>query len=85
VIAGPAVIGANVTMDRTTIGPNTSIGDGCRLTDAAVEQSILLSQVEVRGWRLRESLVGRSSRLHGSAPASYVELTLGERSEVVGE
>jgi glucose-1-phosphate thymidylyltransferase len=84
-VTGPTVIGDNVTMNRAVIGPNTAIGDHSHVFDASVEQSIVMSQVEIHGWKLRNSLVGHECRLHGSAPASFVEVTLGERSEVVGE
>jgi hypothetical protein len=30
-------------------------------------------------------LLGRGARLHGSAPGSFVEMTLGELSEIIGE
>ena len=84
-ITGPAIIGENVQMSRTRIGPQTSIGDDCRLSDAAVERSIVLEGAEIHGWRIRDSLLGRQASLHGVAPPSYVEMTLGERSEIVGE
>ena len=84
-ITGPAVIGDNVHMTRTTVGPNTAIGDGCRLADTKVEESIVLDSAEIHGWAIRNSLIGRSAALHGSAPAGYVEVTLGERSEILGE
>lgn len=84
-ITGPAVIGANVHLARTTIGPNTAIGDGCRLADANLEESIVLDDAEIHGWKIRNSLIGRGAELHGSAPAGFVEVTLGERSEILGE
>ena len=84
-VRGPAIIGADVFMTRTTVGPNTAIGAQCQLSDAAVEQSIVMSQVEIQGWKLRNSVVGHHRRLDGSAPDAFVEVTLGERSEVVGE
>ncbi len=85
VVTGPAVIGAGVNLTRVTVGPNTSIGDLCRLSDAAVEDSIIMEGAEVHGWRIRNSLLGRDSRLHGTAPAGFVEMTLGEKSEIFGE
>ncbi len=84
-IVGPVVIGAEVHMSRVLVGPQTSIGDKCRLSDAAVEGSIVMAGAEVHGWKIRNSLVGREARLRGLAPAGYVEMTLGERSEIVGE
>ena len=84
-ITGPAVIGDNVHMARVTVGPQTSIGHGCRLSDTALEGSIVMDDSEVHGWKLRDSLLGRGSQLHGSAPSTYAEMTLGERSEIQGE
>jgi glucose-1-phosphate thymidylyltransferase len=84
-ITGPAVIGTGVFMSRVVVGPQTSIGNGCRLSDAAVERSIIMDGAEVHGWKIRDSLVGREAELHGSAPAGFAELTLGERSEIQGE
>jgi glucose-1-phosphate thymidylyltransferase len=84
-VTGPVVIGDGAELARVRLGPQTSIGHGCRLADAAVEESIVMDGAEVFGWQIRHSLLGRGARLHGAAPASFVEVTLGERSEIVGE
>ncbi len=83
-IIGPAVIGAGVEIERSTIGPNSTIGDRCRITDAVVRQSILMEEVELSHWRLRNSLIGRRASVGGSAPPAFVELTIGDRSEIIG-
>jgi glucose-1-phosphate thymidylyltransferase len=85
VVTGPVVIGDDAHLTRVTIGPNTAIGDRCRLSDASVEESIIMDEAEVHGWRIRSSLLGRQARLQGSAPAGHVEMILGERSEIVGD
>jgi glucose-1-phosphate thymidylyltransferase len=84
-VTGPVVIGDNAYLTRVTVGPNTAVGDRCRISDAEIEGSIILEDVDIHGWRLRESLVGRQARLHGAAPEGYVEMTIGERSEIVGD
>lgn len=84
-ITGPVMIGANVHLVRTTVGSNTAIGDGCRLADANLEESIVLDDAEIHGWKVRNSLIGRGAQLHGLAPTGFVEVTLGERSEILGE
>ncbi len=84
-LTGPAVIGAGAQVTRTRIGPNTAIGDGCRLIDAAVEDSIIMEGTEIHGWKIHNSVLGRGAVLHGSAPERFVEMTLGERSEILGE
>ncbi|MBY5162919.1 glucose-1-phosphate thymidylyltransferase [Salsipaludibacter albus] len=84
-ITGPVVIGRQADLRRCTIGPNTSIAAKCQLRDAHVEDSILMEDTRVDGWRLRSSLLGRSTRLGGSAPERFVELTLGEHSRIIGQ
>lgn len=83
-ITGPAVIGAGAEVLRTEIGPNTAIGPGSDVADARVEDTILMEGAQVHGWQLRMSLVGNDTRLHGAAPQRFVEVTLGERCEVLG-
>lgn len=84
-LTGPVVVGRDVSMTRVRLGPQASVGDGCRLADAAVEGSIVMDGAEVHGWKIRDSVLGRGARLHGSAPGGFVEVTLGERSEILGE
>jgi glucose-1-phosphate thymidylyltransferase len=82
-LTGPAVIGRDVHMTRVTLGPNTAIGDGSRLADCMVETSIVMEHSQIYGWKLRGSVIGRGVALRGSAPPEFVELTLGELSEIV--
>ncbi len=84
-VTGPAIIGAGAHLTRTRIGPNTAIGERCRLSDAAVEDTIVMEGAEIHGWRIHNSLLGREAVLHGAAPDRFVEMTLGERSEILGE
>lgn len=84
-ITGPAVIGENAQMTRVTIGANTAVGDHCRLSDCSIESSIVMEGAEIHRWKLRESLVGRHATLRGAPPPGFVEVTVGDRSEIVGE
>lgn len=84
-IVGPAVIGDDVQVIRSTIGPETSIGNGSRISDSTVESSIVMDRAEVHGWKIHSSILGRGARLQGSSPPGYVSLMLGEQSEIVGE
>ena len=84
-IVGPVVIGDNVQILRSTIGPETSIGDESQVSDAVIESSIVMDRAGVHGWKIRSSLVGRGTRLHGAAPAAIVSMMLGEQSEILGE
>ena len=83
-LVGPVVIGENVEIVRSKLGPNTTIGDGSHIHDAAIEDSLLMAGAEVTNWKLRNSLLGRDTRLIGTPAPGFVELTIGERSEVIG-
>lgn len=83
-LIGPLVIGEDVHGARSVLGPNTAIGNGSRVHDAAVENSILMEYVRIQSWHLRNSVLGYRSAVVGPAPPTYVELTLGERSEILG-
>lgn len=59
-IRGPVIIGQNVVIENSYIGPFTSIYDDCRIKDSEVEYSILLSGVTIEGvpTRVEKSLLG---------------------------
>lgn len=84
-ITGPVIIGADVHLSRTTIGPNTAIGNDCRVSDAEIEESIVMEGTSIEGFRMRRSLIGRSSVLRTRPGGGWTEVTLGERSELVEE
>jgi glucose-1-phosphate thymidylyltransferase len=85
-IRGPATIGSNCSIGPNVfIGPYTSIGDGCTLENAEIENSIVMkgSKIETSNKRIVDSLIGAySSILDGEAvkPRGY-KLVLGERSQ----
>ncbi len=83
-VVGPVVIGDGVEIIRSSVGPETSIGDDCVIADAAIERSIIMDRAEVSNWHLRDSVLGRSSKLHGVSPTGFTEAVLGENSEIVG-
>lgn len=84
-ITGPAIIGRGTNLRRSDVGPNTAVGARAEVVDSVIEDSILMDGVTVHGWKLRSSLIGQDSRLYGAAPDRFVEVTLGERCEVIGE
>ena len=85
IVQGPVVVGDGAALERVTLGPGTAIGDRCRLSDAVISESIIFADVEIHDWRLTRSVIGRGSRVFGSGPPGYCELTLGDRSEVIAE
>jgi glucose-1-phosphate thymidylyltransferase len=83
-IEGPAIIGPGTVVERSYVGPFTSIYHSCRITDAEIAGSVVLERTEITGvpGRIEGSLIGRDVRLCGaeSRPRAY-RLVLGDHSE----
>ncbi len=57
-LTGPVAIGAGVTLTNVTLGPYTSIGEGCTLRDSDVSGSVVLPECTLEGVHLTDSLLG---------------------------
>ncbi|MFF8726188.1 glucose-1-phosphate thymidylyltransferase [Streptomyces sp. NPDC015171] len=84
-VVGPAVIGADVLVRDSVVGPFTSVADGCRITGSAVRSSLLLEGVRLDGaGPVEGSLLGRHARVAGPGPGTVAQrLVLGEHSSVL--
>jgi glucose-1-phosphate thymidylyltransferase len=84
-VRGPAIIGAGTRLTDCYIGPYTSIGEGCTITGAEVEHSILLSGAVVRdlAGRMESSLLGRNVTIGRDPrqPRAY-RFLVGDNSEI---
>lgn len=84
-VRGPVILGRDVTVEDSYIGPYTSIGDGCVLRGVEIEHSVVLpqSRLEAVPARLDRCLLGREVRLTGTPRVPRtVRLVLGDRSQV---
>jgi glucose-1-phosphate thymidylyltransferase len=84
-VRGPVVIGAGTRIENAFVGPYTSIGERCTLVRCEMENSIVLSDCEIRDIPLRidGSLIGRNVRIVKTdfKPKAY-RFMLGDNSEV---
>lgn len=83
-VRGPVVIGENVRIDESFIGPFTSVGNGCRVCSSAVEHSVVLENAVIEQIdRLEDSLVGKGARIvRGKANHQAFRLMIGDDSVV---
>lgn len=85
VVRGPVVVGEGAVVERAFLGPYTSIGDRCVVSDCEIENSIVLEGSEIRDVPLRidASLIGRNVKItkRDIKPKAY-RFMLGDRSEV---
>jgi glucose-1-phosphate thymidylyltransferase len=84
-IRGPVVIGENVYIEDSFIGPFTSIGDGCQITASVLEHCVFLEHATIRRVdRLEDSLIGKNSAVikEMNTHQAY-RLMIGDDSEVL--
>ena len=80
----PVFIHESASINNSTIGPNTSIGADCKITNSRVESSILEAGVVVDAASLKGSFIGRQARVQGrSAESTPMVLNIGDNSSVV--
>ncbi|WP_456395646.1 glucose-1-phosphate thymidylyltransferase [Thermococcus sp.] len=85
VIKGPVVIGENVRITNSYIGPYTSIGDNVVIENTEIEDSIVLEGSEIRNaGRIVESLIGRGVKIMNSDnhPLGR-KLVVGDNSQLI--
>lgn len=81
-LRGPVIIGDNVTIENSFIGPYSSIGDGCQIKKAKIENSILVSNVQINSPSrpIDSSLIGEGTIIEGDpGPAGDVKLFIGNQ------
>jgi glucose-1-phosphate thymidylyltransferase len=84
-IRGPVVVGDNVQIENSFIGPFTSIGNGCRILSSVMEHCVLLENARIEYVdRLEDSLVGKgSSVIKNRGNHQAYRLMIGDDSEVL--
>jgi glucose-1-phosphate thymidylyltransferase len=85
-ILGPCYIGPNAIVNNCYIGPFTSIGSGCKVNNADVEDSILMDGATIdlsSSATIRKSIIGPNARVAvGKDPKKVIRLILGRDSSV---
>ncbi|MFH8571846.1 glucose-1-phosphate thymidylyltransferase [Streptomyces sp. NPDC017993] len=83
-IVGPAIVGAGSVVAHSEVGPYTSIGRDCRLTDTRVDHSIVLDGASVsKVPSLRGSLIGRSAAVSSAdGGVLHHRLVVGDHTQV---
>ena len=83
-VRGPVVVGENVLVENSFIGPFTSIGSGCRIVSSVLEHCVLLENARIEQVdRLEDSLIGKNSVvLKDDKVHEAYRLMIGDDSEV---
>jgi glucose-1-phosphate thymidylyltransferase len=84
-VRGPAIIGAGAQLRDCYIGPYTAIGEGCTVSKAEVEHSILLAGSSVcdLDGRMESSLLGRNVTVRrGERQPKAYRFMVGDNSDI---
>jgi len=75
-ITEPCFIGENVELINAKIGPNVSIGDGCKITDATIKNSLIQNFSEVKNAKLDNAMIGSFAKFDGN----FTQISIGDYS-----
>lgn len=75
-ITEPCYIGENVELVNAKIGPNVSVGDGTKITDAEVKNSLIQTFAEVRNAKLDNAMIGNFAKFDGN----FTQISIGDYS-----
>lgn len=85
-IRGPVIIGNKVVVRDSFIGPYSSIDDGCEITGARIENSILLKKVKVLkpSRPIDSSLIGQETEIQNTQRHGFgaLELFVGNQCNI---
>jgi glucose-1-phosphate thymidylyltransferase len=82
-LRGPLIIGEGSVIERSRLGPYTSIGPRCRVTNSEIEDSILMegSRIEDAAVRIAHSLIGRDVEIIKSG-RDHQRFLIGDQSRI---
>ncbi|HEY2806823.1 MAG TPA: sugar phosphate nucleotidyltransferase [Gemmatimonadales bacterium] len=78
-IIEPCLIGENVVIERSTVGPHVALGEGCMVRDSAIEEAIVGKGCKLERTELKDAILGDQVVLIGFKGSA----SLGSHCEVV--
>lgn len=81
-LRGPIIIGDNVVIENSFIGPYSSVSDNCRIVGSKIENSILMKGVQIEDLNqpLDSALIGGETIIKGNhQPSKSIELFVGNQ------
>ncbi len=75
-ITEPCFIGEDVELTNARIGPNVSIGNGCKIIDSTIKNSLIQNESEVKNANLNNAMIGNYARFDGD----FTEISIGDYS-----
>ncbi|WP_417884653.1 sugar phosphate nucleotidyltransferase [Zunongwangia sp.] len=75
-ITEPCYIGENVVLKNVKIGPNVSIGDGSKIEESTIKNSLIQTFAEVKNANLDNAMIGNFAKFDGK----FTAISIGDYS-----
>jgi len=75
-ITEPCYIGENVELVNAKIGPNVSIGDGTKIINSTIKNSLIQTFADVKNAKLDNAMIGNYARFDGD----FTQISIGDYS-----
>ncbi|TBW27772.1 sugar phosphate nucleotidyltransferase [Gramella sp. KN1008] len=75
-ITEPCYIGENVELVNAKIGPNVSIGDGSRIEDSTIKNSLIQTEAVIKNASLDNAMIGNHAKFDGN----FTQISIGDYS-----
>lgn len=84
-VVEPVFIHATAEISNSTIGPFTSIGANCIISDSHIEDSIVEAECEIKDSGLKGSFIGKRAKVQGKNGKELLSINIGDDSFIVAE
>ena len=75
-ITEPCYIGENVELINAKIGPNVSIGDGTKIENSTIKNSLIQTEAEIKNASLDNAMIGNHAKFNGN----FTQISIGDYS-----
>jgi len=82
-IIEPVAIHESAELSNSTIGPHASIGANCKISDSTISESIVEAGCEIKDSALKRSLIGKQAKVKGQGDGHFIQMNIGDNSEVL--
>ena len=75
-IIQPCFIGENVVLTNSTVGPNVSIGNNCKVDDSAIRNSLIQNHSHIHNANIDNAMIGNYATFDGN----FTSISIGDYS-----
>ena len=79
----PSFVHPSAEITNSVIGPYSSIGANCKITNSKIEESIVEADCEIQDAVLCRSLVGIQAKVQGRGDGQVIQLNVGDNSDIL--